>query len=195
MKLTSLETIARALNSAGVPFLVVGGLAVVAHGYGRQTPDLDLVIPLDEPTIAAAFAALAELGYRYDPPARKVSRTGELAEWDWPLIDEFCSHRPIPMTADQLADPQTRARWIGAQRAPGLPFQSERYPETPIDVFATEPFDFAAEHHAAKVTDIAPGVPLRIVRLETLLRMKADAGRPQDLADIAELRQLHGDVP
>lgn len=40
MKLTSLETIARTLNSTGVPFLVVGGLAVVAHGYGRQTQDL-----------------------------------------------------------------------------------------------------------------------------------------------------------
>ena len=40
MKLTNLETIARALNSAGVPFLVVGGVAVVAHGYGRQTQDL-----------------------------------------------------------------------------------------------------------------------------------------------------------
>ena len=39
MKLTSIESIARALNGAGVPFLVVGGLAVVAHGYWRQTQD------------------------------------------------------------------------------------------------------------------------------------------------------------
>ena len=38
--LTSIESIARALNGAGVPFLVVGGLAVVAHGYGRQTQDI-----------------------------------------------------------------------------------------------------------------------------------------------------------
>ena len=195
MKLTNLETIARALNSSGVPFLVVGGVAVVAHGYGRQTPDLDLVIPLDAPSVTAAFAVLARLGYRNDPPATKVSRTRELAEWNWPSIDEFCSHRPIPLTADQLADPQTRARWIGAQRAAVLAFHSKRFPETPIDIFATEHFDFAAEHHAAKVVEIAPGVPLRILRLEALLRMKAGAGRPQDLADIAELRQLHGDVP
>ena len=40
MKLTSLEAITRALDEAGVPFIVVGGLAVVAHGYGRQTQDL-----------------------------------------------------------------------------------------------------------------------------------------------------------
>ena len=40
MKLASIEAIVRALNGADVPFLVVDGLAVVAHGYGRQTIDL-----------------------------------------------------------------------------------------------------------------------------------------------------------
>ena len=44
MKSDSVEQVARALNGAGVPFIVVGGLAVVAHGYGRYTEDLDLVI-------------------------------------------------------------------------------------------------------------------------------------------------------
>ena len=33
-----MESIVRAVNDAEVPFIVVGGLAVVAHGYGRQTP-------------------------------------------------------------------------------------------------------------------------------------------------------------
>lgn len=35
MKATSIDSIARALNEAGVPFVIVGGLAVVAHGAGR----------------------------------------------------------------------------------------------------------------------------------------------------------------
>lgn len=39
------------------------------------------------------------------------------------------------------------------------------------------------------------GVPVRIVRLDCLLRLKRAAGRPQDLADIAELRMLHGEGP
>ena len=46
MKLSSIESLVRALNDARVPFVVVGGLAVVAHGYGRQTQDVDLVIRL-----------------------------------------------------------------------------------------------------------------------------------------------------
>jgi len=65
--------------------------------------------------------------------------------------------------------------------------------ETPVDVFVSEPFDFGVELAAAVVEDVAPGVTLRIVRLETLLRLKQSGGRPQDLADIAELRLIHGE--
>jgi len=36
--------IVTALNDASVPFLTVGGIAVIAHGYGRNTYDVDLVI-------------------------------------------------------------------------------------------------------------------------------------------------------
>ena len=61
MKLASIEAIARALNDAGVPFIVVGGLAVNAHGYGRATQDIDLVISLDPGAVRAAFQALGTL--------------------------------------------------------------------------------------------------------------------------------------
>jgi len=43
MNLASLEAIVRALNGAGVRYLVAGGLAVGAHGYPRATMDVDLV--------------------------------------------------------------------------------------------------------------------------------------------------------
>ena len=72
-----------------------------------------------------------------------------------------------------------------------LGFHSEQHRETPIDVFASEPFDFAAEYAAAMVEEIATGVPVRIVRLDALLQLKREAGRPQDVADVAELTQLH----
>ncbi len=41
MKLASLEAIVRVLNDAHARYLVVGGLAVAAHGYGRATFDVD----------------------------------------------------------------------------------------------------------------------------------------------------------
>lgn len=164
MKQESVERIARALNEAHVPFIVVGGLAVIAHGYGRSTQDMDVVIRLEAETIHLAFQALSSLGYQ-------------------PII---------PITAEGFADEVQRARWIAEKGMVVLSFHSDLHRQTPLDLFAKEPFDFQEEHAAAMMSDIAPGVPVRIVRLTTLLRMKQAAGRPQDLADIAELRSLHG---
>jgi len=165
MRLASIEAIARALNGAGVPFIVVGGLAVNAYGYGRQTQDLDLVVSLEPDPVRRTFAALASLGYR----------------------------PRVPVTAEGFADPGQRNRWIEEKGMRVLNFFSDGHRETPIDIFVTEPFRFEEEHRQALVVEVAPGVPLRIVRLPTLLRLKHEAGRAQDLADIAELRLLHGD--
>lgn len=44
MEVRSVEAIVRALNDASVQYLIVGGLAVNAHGYERFTKDVDLVI-------------------------------------------------------------------------------------------------------------------------------------------------------
>lgn len=164
MRVSSIETMARALHAAGVPFLVVGGVAVVAHGYGRQTQDVDLVVPLDERSVARLFEALASIGYA----------------------------PRIPVTAAQMADAGTRSRWIAERGMTVLAFHSEAHRDTPIDVFVREPFDFDSEHAQAMLAEVASGVVLRILRLESLVRMKQESGRPQDLADVAELRRIHG---
>ena len=167
MKLASVEAIARSFDGAGVPFIVVGGLAVAAHGYGRQTQDLDIVIRLRPDAVRGAFRALESLGYR----------------------------PRVPVTAEGFADAGQRARWIAEKGMVVLTFHSDLHRETPVDVFVSEPFDFAEEHRLAMVEEIAPGAPVRVLRLEALLKLKQAAGRPQDLADIAELRLLHGDDP
>ncbi|MGB5406736.1 MAG: hypothetical protein WBN08_08360 [Thiogranum sp.] len=68
MKLDSVEQIFQALNSAGVRYLVAGGLAVNAHGYLRFTKDVDFVLQLVPDNIQRAFAALGDLGYRPNVP-------------------------------------------------------------------------------------------------------------------------------
>ncbi len=74
-----------------------------------------------------------------------------------------------------------------------LSYHSDLHRDTPVDVFVTEPFDFSDEYQLAMVEEIAPGAPLRILRLGSLLRLEREAGQPQDLADIAELSLLHGE--
>lgn len=164
MKVASFEAIVRALNEAGVRFIVVGGIAVIAHGYGRNTRDVDLVIQLQPGTISNAFAALQTLGY----------------------------HPRIPITSAQFADAGIRAEWIRKKGMKVLNFHSDAHRETPIDLLISEPFDFEEEYRSALVQESAPGLSIRIVRLESLLRMKAEAGRSQDLAVIDELNLLHG---
>jgi hypothetical protein len=60
MKLSTFEAIVKALGDAQVRFIVVGGVAVAAHRYGRLTHHLDLVIRLEpeeprEPNALGAF--------------------------------------------------------------------------------------------------------------------------------------------
>ena len=56
MSSDSLKAVLAALVASGVRFLVVGGVAVVAHGFVRLTEDLDLVLRLDGPDPLAASA-------------------------------------------------------------------------------------------------------------------------------------------
>jgi predicted nucleotidyltransferase len=43
-----IQEISKRANKAGLPFLVIGGYAVFAHGYSRLTDDLDLITPREQ---------------------------------------------------------------------------------------------------------------------------------------------------
>jgi hypothetical protein len=167
MKLSSLEAIAAALRDADVRYLIVGGLAVAAHGHGRMTFDVDLVIQLKPDNVSRAITALESLGFR----------------------------PTVPVPAQQFADAAIRQSWIRDKNMVVFQLYSEQHPQTPIDLFIAEPFDFDAEYDQALLGEILPGLPARFVRLETLLRMKEEAGRAKDLEDIRELSLLNGESP
>lgn len=160
MKLTSFQAIASALETAGVRYLVAGGLAVNAHGYLRFTKDVDLVLHLIPESIEAAFHALSTLGYR-------------------PII---------PITAKQFSDPALRESWVRDKEMRVLQFWSDSHRETPIDVFVTEPFPFDEEYRRSLVKPLQKTIAVRFVTISTLIRMKEAANRPQDRIDIEHLR-------
>jgi len=56
------ERVIAALNAAGVRYVVVGGLAVAAHGVVRATRDLDLVADPEPSNMAALAGCLVRLG-------------------------------------------------------------------------------------------------------------------------------------
>ncbi len=165
MKLASFEDIVRALNDAGVRYLVAGGLAVNAHGYLRFTSDVDLVLELVPDNVVPAFDALASLGYR---PS-------------------------VPVTKKQFADPIMRQHWIDEKGMRVLNFFSDHHRETSVDLFVGIPFDFEAEYRIALQGEVFPGLPTRFVSISTLIAMKEVAGRPRDQDDIQHLRWILDD--
>jgi hypothetical protein len=162
MKLASFEAIVRALNEAGVRYLIAGGLAVNAHGYLRFTQDVDVVLTLEPDNILSAFEALARLGYR----------------------------SIVPVTADEFADPLTRTHWITEKGMTVLGFFSDVHRETPVDVFVQVPFDFQMEYENALQGEVLPGLHTRFVSIDTLIKMKEAADRPRDRDDIQHLRWI-----
>lgn len=165
MKLASFETIAAALQEAGVRYLVAGGLAVAAHGHLRYTKDVDLVVQLVPDNIERAFMALEKLGYR---PS-------------------------VPIKSAQFANASLRESWVRDKGMQVLQFWCDAHIETPIDVFVTEPFSFDEEYERALVKPLHGSTPVRIVSIPTLIRMKELAGRPQDVDDIQQLRMRSKD--
>lgn len=154
MKVSSLEAIA-------------GGLAVTAHGYGRLTFDIDLVLQLQPDNVDRAMVALESLGYR----------------------------PTVPVPARQFADPVIRSSWVREKNMVVFQMHSDRHPETRIDLFVEEPFDFDVEYGRALEGEIAPGLTVRFVDIDALVRMKQVAARPKDLEDIRQLRKLQADSP
>src|SRR5438094_2419406 len=57
----SLRKIAKRLEELGIPYAVVGGLAIAAHGAKRMTDDVDVLV--DSEGLKATHEALEGLGY------------------------------------------------------------------------------------------------------------------------------------
>lgn len=149
------------LDAAGVRFVVVGGVAVVIHGYARLTADVDLVLDLDRANVTRAIDALTQRGLR-------------------PML---------PVRASDFADPAIRQRWIDHNNLQVFSLQDPANPLLTVDLFAREPLPFAELWFAATVVELQ-GRAVRIASIAHLIAMKRMAARPQDLADIEKLEAL-----
>lgn len=62
------------------------------------------------------------------------------------------------------------------------------YPPSRIDMLSTIPGVTFDECHRSRVESVIDGVPVNVIDLESLKRNKRASGRPQDLADLDNLR-------
>ncbi|MDR7192925.1 hypothetical protein [Luteimonas terrae] len=157
----NLREIFKTLADAEVDYVVVGGLAVIMHGYLRATADLDLAIGLSPDNARRGMASLSGIGLR----------------------------PRLPVTLDDFADPAKRAEWRETRNMLVFPLWDPANPLRSVDVFIDEPIAF--EHLLQQaVTKDLDGLPVRVASIPHLIEMKQRAGRPRDLEDIGKLRQI-----
>lgn len=98
------------LSRRGVKYLVVGGVAVVLHGYTRFTADLDLIIDPSPENIDKLFSALRDLGY--------LPR--------------------VPVTAQEFKEERKRREWMDEKNTKVFSFFHRRDPLKIIDILIGE---------------------------------------------------------
>jgi len=150
------------LASAGVEFVVCGGVACVLHGVERVTIDLDIRVPEDDANYLRMITVLQSRG--------------------------MISRIPEPMTS--LCDPQRRRAWIQDKGALVWTAQSPDGLEQ-IDVFLTYPISWPDLVRDSKITFVREKA-VRISSREHLILAKrqVDPPRRKDLRDIEDLEAL-----
>ncbi len=161
MRVADLEAIFRALNDANVRYLIVGGLAVNAHGYVRLTVDADIVLDLESSNTLNAMDALERIGY----------------------------HPLVPVAAREFADAKKRQGWIEQKNMIVFQMRNPNRDSMRLDIFVTEPFPFARAYANALWQEIE-GVRVPVAPYDELIKLKREAGRPQDLLDVEHLETI-----
>lgn len=149
-----------ALNDADAAYVVVGGLAVILHGYLRATADLDLAVGLSTQNAQRAMDALASVGLQ----------------------------PRLPVAMKDFGDAATRAVWK-ARNMTVFPLWDPANPLRSVDVFIDEPIAFDALRREAVWKDLN-GISVPVASIDHLIAMKEQVARPRDLDDIAKLRQI-----
>jgi hypothetical protein len=151
----------KALNDAGVKYVVVGGLATVLHGYARFTADVDLVIDLQKAEAENAVKTLVGFGLK----------------------------PRLPVDPLQFADPEVRESWRTEKNMEVFSFFDPRNPVLTVDLFVYEPVPYHELARRAERMDI-DGTTVPVCSINDLIALKMKSARPRDLDDIERLREI-----
>lgn len=150
-----------ALNTGGVRYVVVGGLAAVLHGFARLTADVDLIVDLEPVEAERAVRVLSELGLR--PRA--------------------------PVEAFHFADRAIRESWVRDKGMRVFSMWDPAQPMREVDLFVEHPINFLEVYERSELIAVGK-TQIRVASIEDLIALKRLAGRPQDAIDIEALEAI-----
>lgn len=156
----------RALDDAGVDYVLIGGVACIAHGAEQLTFDTDILPALNPENLDRLLSALASLGAGvFVDAARLAMEAGEL----WETVS-------LRRGAVGLADAEA---WHFSTDA-GL-----------VDVVMTAAGVGGFDAHVDNARHIEVfGLAVRVAGLDELMRSKETLGRPKDVTVLDQLRRL-----
>jgi predicted nucleotidyltransferase len=155
------EPIFQILNTAGVRYVVVGGLATVLHGYARLTADVDLAVDLAPEEATKIIQALVAKGFRPQ----------------------------VPVLPEEFADPTVREVWFREKHMRAFSLVDPTNPMRVVDLLLKPEVPFE-ELLARSQGVMLNRTKIRIASIDDLIALKRHAGRPQDLADIEQLETI-----
>jgi len=157
----SMHTLLSALGAANVDYVLVGGLAVLLHGYQRNTTDVDVVLALTDENLS-----------RFVDCAKKANLT--------PVL---------PISIDALRDPALIDQWHREKGLLAFALRDPGKMATIIDVLVRPVVPFAQLKRNAKVRHIG-ALTIPVASIDDLITLKTGTGRTKDMIDIEELRKI-----
>lgn len=154
------EEILREFQKSKVDYIIVGGIALNLLGSMRNTADLDIVVELSDFNLNKIVKILKKHGYRVK----------------------------IPVDPIRIADVKTRNEWIKNKHMKALNFyKTAGFGE--VDIVIKTPLSYGLMKKNRILVKIK-NLNLPVVSINDLIKMKKNAGRPIDQADLLELHNL-----
>ena len=148
-------------NEEGIRYLVVGGLAMNLLGVPRVTYDIDILLDLEDDNIRALMGLMKEWGFK----------------------------PKVPVNAMDFADREKRDEWIATKNMKAFNLVNAKWALSEIDIIIDAPITYSeARKRARKIT--VQGVPIPVISIDDLIKMKQIAGRELDKADIQYLKKV-----
>lgn len=151
----------RKFNEEGIRYLVVGGLAVNLYGVPRMTYDIDVMLDLDDGNVAKFVGLMKEWGFK----------------------------PKVPVDIADFAREEKRNDWIKNKHMKAFNLVNPEWAIKEIDVIIESPVDYAHGVQHSRTMKLQ-GVPIPLVSIDDLIKMKETTERQQDEADIRYLKGL-----
>ncbi|MDN3512968.1 MAG: hypothetical protein NG747_01055 [Candidatus Brocadia sp.] len=149
------------LYKSKVRYLIVGGLSVNLYGVPRVTQDIDIVIAMNRENVLKITSLLKELCY--------VPR--------------------LPVSPDDLANPDKVKDWIENKNLKAFSFYHKNENYKVVDIVLVHPLDFEKSFKNRTVKR-AKDTDIYLASIDDIVKMKEFSGRPQDLSDIEMLNKV-----